>query len=53
MDFKFSNGILALYFNKWHEFKNFLSTLDDLPDVLCNQESRLTPKYQPSTQIIM
>jgi len=31
----------------WHEFKNYLSTLDNLPDVLCIQESHLTPKYQP------
>ena len=29
-------------------FKNYLSALDDLPDVLCIQESHLTPKYQPS-----
>jgi len=35
-------------FKKWHEFKNYLSALDDLPDVLCIQESHLTPKYQPS-----
>jgi len=35
-------------FKKWHEFKNCLSTLDNLPDVLCIQESHLTPKYQPS-----
>jgi len=37
-----------LYIKKWHEFKNYLSTLDDLPAVLCIQESHLTPKYQPS-----
>jgi len=35
-------------FKKWHEFENYLSALDDLPDVLCIQESHLTPKYQPS-----
>jgi len=35
-------------FEKWYEFKNYLSALDDLPDVLCIQESHLTPKYQPS-----
>jgi len=35
-------------FKKWYEFKNYLSTLDNLPDVLCIQESHLTPKYQPS-----
>jgi len=35
-------------FKKWHEFKNYLSTLDNLPDVLCIQESHLTPKYLPS-----
>jgi len=35
-------------FKKRHEFKNYLSALDDLPDVLCIQESHLTPKYQPS-----
>jgi len=35
-------------FKKWHEFKNYLSALDDLPDVLCIQELHLTPKYQPS-----
>ena len=29
-------------------FKNYLSALDDLPDVLCIQESHLTPKYHPS-----
>jgi len=34
-------------FKKWHEFKNYLSALDDLTDVLCIQESHLTPKYQP------
>jgi len=31
-----------------HEFKNYLSTLENLPDVLCIQESHLTPKYQHS-----
>jgi len=35
-------------FKKWHEFKNYLSTLDNLPDILCIQESHLTSKYQPS-----
>jgi len=35
-------------FKKWHEFKHYLSALDDLPDVLCIQESHLTLKYQPS-----
>jgi len=35
-------------FKKWHEFKKYLSALDHLPDVLCIQESHLTPKYQPS-----
>jgi len=35
-------------FKKWHEFKNYLSAIDDLHDVLCIQESHLTPKYQPS-----
>jgi len=30
------------------EFKNYLSALVDLPDVLRIQESHLTPKYQPS-----
>jgi len=35
-------------FKKWDEFKNYLSALDNLPDVLCIQESHLTPKYQPS-----
>jgi len=35
-------------FKKWHEFKDYVSALDDLPDVLCIQESHLTPKYQPS-----
>jgi len=35
-------------FKKWHEFKNYHSALDDLSDVLCIQESHLTPKYQPS-----
>jgi len=35
-------------FKKWHEFKNYHSALDDLPDVLCIEESHLTPKYQPS-----
>ena len=35
-------------FEKWREFKNCLSALDDLPDVLYIHESRLTPKYQPS-----
>jgi len=35
-------------FKKWHEFKNYLSTLDNLPDILYIQESHLTPKYQPS-----
>jgi len=35
-------------FKKWHEFKNYLSALDQLPAVLCIQESHLTPKYQPS-----
>jgi len=35
-------------FKKWHEFKNYRSAIDDLPDVLCIQESHLTPKYQPS-----
>jgi len=37
---------------KWHEFKNYLSALDDLPDVLYIQESHLTPKYQPSIPTI-
>jgi len=34
-------------FKKWHEFKNYLSTLGNLPDVLCIQKSHLTPKCQP------
>ena len=34
-------------FKEWQEFKNYLSTLDNLPDVICIQESHLTPKYQP------
>ena len=28
--------------------KNYLSALEDLPNVLCIQELHLTPKYQPS-----
>ena len=35
-------------FKKLHEFKNYLSTLDNLLDLFCIQESHLTPKYQPS-----
>jgi len=34
-------------FKKWHEL-NYLSTLDNLLNVLCIQESHLTPKYQLS-----
>jgi len=35
-------------FKKWPEFKKCLSTLDNLPDVICIQESHLTSKYRPS-----
>jgi len=37
-----------------HEFKNYLSALDDLPDVLCIQESHLTqiPAFHPHYQVI-
>jgi len=41
-------GSKCSIFKKWHDFKNYLSALNDLPDVLCIQESHLTPKYQPS-----
>jgi len=44
-----SIDVFPLIFIKWHEFKNYLSALDDLPDVLCIQESHLTqiPAFHP------
>jgi len=35
-------------FRKLPEFKQFLSTFRTLPDIICLQETHLTPKYQPS-----
>jgi len=35
-------------FKKWPEFKKYSTTLDNLPDVICIQESHLTTKYWPS-----
>jgi len=35
-------------FKKWPEFKKYLTTLDNLPGVICIQESHLMSKYRPS-----
>jgi len=35
-------------FRKWPEFKKYLTTLDNLPDVICSQGSHLMSKYRPS-----
>jgi len=35
-------------FRKLPEFKQFLSTFHTLADIICLQETHLTPKYQPS-----
>jgi len=37
---------------KWHEFKNYLSTLDVVPDVLCIQEPHLTPNTSHHHRVI-
>ena len=36
------------FHRKWPELKKILTTLDNLPDVICIQESHLTSKYRPS-----
>jgi len=35
-------------FHKLPEIKQYLSTLDELPEVICLQETHLTSKYQPT-----